>query len=526
LFLLKTCAKNNQIERPEKKTLTRDLSKPVPKAVATGYHDPNQPRRKSLQKNIMMTKTIASLLLTLLISGGSSSALAQKRKSIVDLIVRGGTVVTMDGSRRVIENGGVAIKSGRIVAVGNASEIDRAFAAREIVNAAGKVVIPGLINGHTHVPMVLFRGLADDLDLQEWLTKYIFPAEAKNVTEDFVRVGTRLGLAEMIRGGTTTYCDMYYFEDAIADETFKAGMRGVLGETVIDFPVADNKTNAEAMAYVEKFVGKWKGNALIVPAIAPHAPYTVSEDHLKAVRAFSDRTGAPIVTHISETKREVDDSIKAKGASPVDYLNRIGFLGNRVIAAHMVWPTTEELGLLKRLGVGIVHNPQSNMKLASGVAPVPEMLKENLPVGLGTDGAASNNDLNLWEEMDTAAKLHKLISKDPKVVTAEEAFEMATLRGARALHLEKEIGSIEKGKRADLVIVDQDDLNQMPSYNIYSDLVYATKAADVRTVIVEGRVIMRDRRLLTLNEETIKADARRYRQRIIESLGAKTVPEE
>ncbi|MDX6405167.1 MAG: 5-methylthioadenosine/S-adenosylhomocysteine deaminase [Blastocatellia bacterium] len=473
----------------------------------------------------MMTKIVTSLLVFLFISGAASSAFAQRRKTVVDLIVKGGTVVTMDGNRRVIENGGVAIKSGRIVAVGNTVEIDRAYAAREVIDAAGKVVIPGLINGHTHVPMTLFRGLADDLDLQEWLTKYIFPAEAKNVTEEFVRVGTRLGLAEMIRGGTTTYCDMYYFEDAIADETFKAGMRGVLGETVIDFPVADNKTNEQAMAYVEKFVSRWKGNALIVPAIAPHAPYTVSEDHLKAVRAFSDRTGAPIVTHISETKREVDDSIKAKGASPIDYLNRIGFLSNRVIAAHVVWPSEEELSLLKKIGVGIVHNPQSNMKLASGVAPVPEMLKQDLPVGLGTDGAASNNDLNVWEEMDTAAKLHKLISRDPKVVTAEEAFEMATLRGARALHLEKEIGSLEEGKRADLVIVDLDDLNQTPFYNIYSDLVYATKAADVRTVIVEGRIIMRDRRLLTLNEETIKADARRFRERIVRSLDAKTVPE-
>ena len=444
----------------------------------------------------------------------------------MDLIIRGGTIVTMDGSRRVIESGGIAIKNGRIVAVGTAAELDLNYQSRQVIEAQGKVVIPGLINGHTHVPMTLFRGIADDLDLQEWLTKYIFPAEAKNVTEDFVRVGTRLGLAEMIRSGTTTYCDMYYFEDAIADETFKAGMRGVLGETVIDFAVADNKTNAEAMAYVEKFVSHWKGNALIVPAIAPHAPYTVSEDHLKAVRAFSDRTGAPIVTHISETKFEVDESIKHKGASPVDYLNRIGFLNDRVIAAHMVWPSEEELGLLKKLGVGIVHNPQSNMKLASGVAPVPQMLKMDLPVGLGTDGAASNNDLNLWEEMDTAAKLHKLISKDPKVVTAQEAFEMATIRGARALHLEKEIGSIEKGKRADLVIVDLDDLNQTPYYNIYSDLVYATKAGDVRTVIIEGRVVMRDRRLLTLNEETIKADARKYRERIVRSIGIKTLPED
>src|SRR5262245_2054874 len=298
----------------------------------------------------MRMKIIA---LGLLISFAQSMTMAQRRKTNVDLIIRGGTVVTMDGSRRVIENGGVAIKGGRIVAVDDTADIDRQYAGREVINAAGKVVIPGLINGHTHVPMTLFRGIADDLDLQEWLTKYIFPAEAKNVTEDFVRVGTRLGLAEMIRSGTTTYCDMYYFEDAIADETFKAGMRGVLGETVIDFPVADNKTYEAGLAYSEKFIQKWKGNALIVPAIAPHAPYTVSEDHLKAARALSDRLGSAIVIHISETKREVDDSIKAKGTSPVNYLNRIGFLNDRVIAAHMVWPTEGELGVLKKLGVGI-----------------------------------------------------------------------------------------------------------------------------------------------------------------------------
>jgi 5-methylthioadenosine/S-adenosylhomocysteine deaminase len=368
--------------------------------------------------------------------------------------------------------------------------------------------------------MTLFRGLADDLDLQDWLTKYIFPAEAKNVSEEFVRAGTRLGLAEMIRGGTTTYCDMYYFEDAIADETAKAGVRGVLGETVIDFPVADNKTNAEAMAYVERFVQKWKGHELITPAIAPHAPYTVSEEHLRAAKAFSDRTGAPIVTHISETKREVDDSLKAKGASPVDYLARIGFLGNRVIAAHVVWPNPGELEVLKRADVGVVHNPQSNMKLASGVAPVPKMIEEGLRVGLGTDGAASNNDLNMWEEMDTVAKLHKVFSGDPKVISAEEAFELATIRGAQALHLEKEIGSIEKGKRADLVIVERDSLNQIPLYNIYSDLVYATKASDVQTVIINGKIVMRDRRLLTLDEAAIKRSARAFRDQVSKSLGS------
>src|SRR5947207_2968012 len=394
------------------------------------------------------------LNLLLVFSVLSITTMAQKRKTVVDLIVRGGTVVTMDGSRRVIENGGVAIKGGRIVAVDSTAAIDRNYAAREIVNATGKVVIPGLINGHTHVPMTLFRGLADDLDLQDWLTKFIFPAEAKNVSEEFVRAGTRLGLAEMIRGGTTTYCNMYYFEDAIADETAKAGVRGILGETIIDFPVADNKTNAEAMAYVERFVQKWKGNDLIVPAIAPHAPYTVSEEHLKAVRAFSDRTGAPIVTHISETKREVDDSLRTKGARPVDYLARLGFLSDHVIAAHLVWLNDGDIEILKRLGVGVIHNPQSNMKLASGVAPVPKMMAAGLRIGLGTDGAASNNDLNMWEEMDTAAKLHKVFSGDPKVMSAEEAFAMATIGGAGALHMENLIGSLEVGKRADIDIVD------------------------------------------------------------------------
>ena len=442
----------------------------------------------------------------------------------VDLLVLNGTLVTMDKDRRIIQDAGIAVEHGRIVAVGSSADIVKMYLAPARVDATGKIVIPGLINGHTHIPMTLFRGLADDLDLQEWLTKYIFPAEAKNVTEEFVRAGTRLGLAEMIRGGTTTYCDMYYFEDAIADETAKAGVRGVLGETVIDFPVADNKTNAEAMAYVERFVKKWQGNELIVPAIAPHAPYTVSEEHLKAIRAFSDRTGAPIVTHISETKREVDDSLKAKGARPVDYLSRIGFLDNRVIAAHMVWPSDGEIQILKRDGVGVVHNPQSNMKLASGVAPVPKMMAEGLRVGLGTDGAASNNDLSMWEEMDTAAKLHKLISGDPKVMSAEQAFELATIGGARALHLEKEIGSIEKGKRADIVLVNRDALNQIPLYNVYSDLVYATKASDVETVIINGRVVMRDRRLLTLDEASIKEGARVFREKVIKSLGGPALP--
>jgi 5-methylthioadenosine/S-adenosylhomocysteine deaminase len=444
-----------------------------------------------------------------------------QQKMTVDLLVRGGAVVTMDAQKRVIENGAVAVKDGKIVAVGKFDEIVGRYTAKQTINAEGKAVIPGLINTHTHAPMSLFRGIADDLDLNEWLTKFIFPAEAKNVTEQFVRAGTRLALAEMIRGGTTTFCDMYYFEDAIADETAKAGMRAVLGETIIRFPVADNKTPEEAIAYTERFVNKWRNHKLIVPAFAPHAPYTLTEQHLRTIRASADKLNATVLIHVAETKKEVEDVSKEHGARPVEYLARINFLNDKTIAAHVVFANDNELDILKRLNVGVAHNPQSNMKLASGVAPIPQMLLKDVAVGLGTDGAASNNDLSLWEEMDAAAKLHKVFSGDPKVVSAQQAFEMATTRGARALHLEKEIGSLETGKRADIVIVDLDNLNQIPMYNIYSHLVYATKANDVRTVVIEGKPIMLDRRLLTLDEKVIKAETVAFQRQIVNSLTTK-----
>jgi 5-methylthioadenosine/S-adenosylhomocysteine deaminase len=436
-----------------------------------------------------------------------------------DLLIVGGTVVTMDGRRSVIEDGAVAIKDGSILRVGTRANVTKNLRPKQIIDAKGKVVIPGLINTHTHVPMGLFRGIADDLDLQEWLTQYIFPAEAKNVDEAFVRAGTRLGLAEFIRAGTTTYCDMYYFEDAIADETAKAGVRGVLGETLIDFPAPDNKTFAEAVTYTEKFVKKWQGHQLITPAIAPHAPYTVSEEHLKQTRAMSDRLNAPLIMHLAEAETETEFiQQKHKGIRPIEYAESIGFLSDKLIAAHVIQANEKELDILKKRDVGIAHNPQSNMKLAAGVAPVPLMLKKNMRLGLGTDGAASNNDLSLWEEMDTAAKLHKVFAKDPKVVSAEEVFMMATIGGARALHLEDSIGSIETGKRADIVIVGFTELHQTPFYNVYSSLVYATKSNDVETVVINGKLVMNNRRLLTLNENAIKKDANLYRLKIIKSL--------
>lgn len=466
-----------------------------------------------------MRKTLALkiLVLVLVLDATPSTGQAAER---VDIIIRGATVVTMDGTSHVIENGAVAVKAERIVAVGATSEIVAHYTAARTINAAGKVVMPGLINTHTHVPMVLFRGIADDLVLMEWLQKYIFPAEAKNVDEQFVRWGTRLGCLEMIQGGTTTFVDMYYYESAIAEETAGAGMRAVLGETVLDFPAPDNKTWDAAIAYAEKFIAKWKGHSLITPAIAPHAPYTVSTDHLKQTHSISERLGVPLITHIAEDQAEVKTIQERYGASSVAYLDRIGLLDERVIAAHMVWPTSDDISTLAKRHVGVGHCPQSNMKLAAGAAPVPAMLKAGVAVGLGTDGAASNNDLNLWEEIDTAAKLHKFTSKDPTVINAREALEMATIGGARAIHLDKEIGSLEAGKRADLIIVDLESAHQTPVYNVYSELVYATKASDVETVIINGKVVMQNRRVLTIDERSVRVKANAYRDQVRKSITA------
>jgi 5-methylthioadenosine/S-adenosylhomocysteine deaminase len=471
----------------------------------------------------ILRKYSALFLVLILVFPGYLSAQSRPvRRSVVDLVIVGGTVVTMDGDKRVIENGAVAVKNGEIVAVGTGREVSASYAGRRIINAAGKVVIPGLINTHTHIPMTLFRGLADDLDLQEWLTKHIFPAEAKNVNEEMVRIGTRLGLAEMIRGGTTTFNDMYYFEDAIADETAKAGVRAVLGQTLIDFPAPDYKTFDAALEGTEKFVTKWKGHKLVVPSVAPHAPYTVSQEHLLKSRALADKLGAPIHIHLAEANTETEFiQQNHQGMRPIEYVEKIGFLNDRTIAAHVIQANEKELETLKRIGVGIAHNPQSNMKLAAGVAPLPSMIRMGMRVGLGTDGPASNNDLSLWEEMDTAAKLHKVFTGDPKVASAVEMFEAATIGGARALHMEELIGSLEKGKRADIVIVDFDGLNQTPLYNVYSHLVYATKSNDVRSVIIEGRPVMIDRRLLTLDEGAIKRVANAYHDRIVDSLKGK-----
>jgi 5-methylthioadenosine/S-adenosylhomocysteine deaminase len=437
-----------------------------------------------------------------------------------DLIITGGRVVSMDGSRAIYDDGAVVVKGDTIVAVGPRSDLAAKYTAAQTIDARGKLVLPGFINGHTHVPMTLFRGLHDDVTLNDWLYKYIFPAEKKNVNEEFVRWGTRLAAAEQIRSGVTTFADMYYFEDAVAEETKAAGMRGVLGETFIDFPAPDNKNQTEVLAYTERFLKKWQGDSLIQAAPAPHSIYTCSQKTLQDAAVLARKYHAPILIHVAEMKKEWDDSQKQNGMSPVQYLDKIGVLGPEVVAAHCIFVDEADRRTLAQRQVGCVHNPSSNMMLASGVSPVPEMRAVGVAIGLGTDGpAGSNNDLDLMEEMDLAAKLAKITKMDPLALNARAVVEMATIEGARALHMDKEIGSLEAGKKADLILISLDEPNAVPMYDVYAQLAYALKASDIESVIIGGRVVMRDRKPLTVNEPEVLAKAREYRKVVAASLG-------
>jgi 5-methylthioadenosine/S-adenosylhomocysteine deaminase len=343
------------------------------------------------------------------------------------------------------------------------------------------------------------------------------------VTPDFVNWGTKLGVLEMLRGGITTYADMYYFEDVVARVTKDAGMRGVLGETIIDFPAPDNKTPAEALAYTQKYLNQWKGDPLIIAAVAPHSIYTCSEKTLQDAAALARRNGAPILIHIAEAQFELEQSREKHGATPVAYLERAGILGPDVIGAHCIWVDQADIATLAHFNVGCINNPSSNMKTAAGVMPVPEMLAAGEPIGLATDGAASNNNLDLFEEMDLAAKLQKVARMDPRALPAKQVVEMATINGARALHLEKIIGSLETGKQADLILVDIGAPHDTPMYDVYSELVYASKATDVRTVVIAGHIVMRDRRMLTLDEKEILAKAEEYKKKVTSSLAVAPV---
>ena len=434
--------------------------------------------------------------------------LSARQATEVSLIVANGIVITVDGTRRILNPGSVAINGTQIVAVDTPAAISARYRSANTIDATGKVVMPGLINTHTHAAMVMFRGLGNDLNLMDWLQKYIFPAEAKTVSPEFVRVGTRLALLEMIQSGTTTFADMYYFEEEVAKVTKAAGMRGVLGQTVIEFPVADAKTPADALARTEAFAKQFEHDELITPSIAPHSVYTLDAKTLTAVSQLAKRLMIPIQIHLAETQAEIGRSQERHQMRPVAILERLNFWAPTTIAAHGVWINDDEITLLKQREVGIAHNPESNMKLSSGTAPVMKYRQAGVSVGIGTDGAASNNDLDMFEAMRQAAFQQKLVSMDPTAITAAEALEMGTLGGARALGRGQRLGSLEVGKLADLIIVGMSKARQQPLYDPISQIVYASRGDDVETTIVNGKVLMRDRKVLTMDEAAVLRDAR------------------
>jgi len=437
----------------------------------------------------------------------------------VDLVLQGGTVVTMNSSGDVWEQGAVAVRGREIVAVGPADEVAPAYEADSVLDCAGQAVIPGLVNAHTHIPMSLLRGMADDLRLDVWLLGYMMPVERDFVGPDFCRWGTLLSCAEMIRSGTTCFCDMYYFTDVVAEAVAAVGMRAILGETILKFPSPDAVSYDQSLAYTGEFIERWRAHDLIVPSVAPHAPYTITVEILQASAALARRYDVPLLTHFSETAEEVEESRRLHGQTPVEYAHSLGLLEAKVVAAHCVHVAEPEMRLLARKRVGVSHNPTSNLKLASGVAPVLRMRQAGVVVGIGTDGPGSNNDQDMFEEMRLAALLAKGVSYDPMALPAREAFAMATIEGARALRLDRLVGSLEPGKRADIAVVDLQGPHLAPRYSlspnsIYSQLVYAAKGSDVRHVLVNGRFLMRDQELLTLNEGEVLAEAREIGARI------------
>jgi 5-methylthioadenosine/S-adenosylhomocysteine deaminase len=454
----------------------------------------------------------------LLVVAAAAALDAQQSPRAISLVVIGGTVITQDAEHTVLSPGSVAIDGTRIVAVDRPEAVAAGYRAAATVDAHEHIVLPGLINTHTHAPMVLYRGLADDLALMEWLQKYIFPAEARTVTPEFVRIGTRLAALEMIESGTTTYADMYYFEEEIARVTRAAGLRAVLGQTIIQFPVADAKTPAEGVARAERFITSFKDDSLITPAVAPHAMYTNDRTTLLACADLARRWRAPMLIHLAETDDEVRLSRQQHQATPAAYLETIGFWTPVTVAAHGIWVTEEDIAILKRHAVGVAHNPESNMKLASGAAPITKYLAAGIPVGLGTDGAASNNDLDMFEAMRQASLLAKHATRDPTALPAQTVLDMATVGGAKVLGMDRLIGSLEPGKRADLITVSTAQARQTPMYDPVSHLVYVTRGDDVRTTIVNGKVLMNGRQLRTLDRPAVIAEANRTADKVREAV--------
>jgi 5-methylthioadenosine/S-adenosylhomocysteine deaminase len=433
----------------------------------------------------------------------------------IDLIIEGDYVVTMDDDGNVIADGAVAIDGGLIIAMGSADEINAQYTANGHLPGDNRIVMPGLVNGHSHAAMTLLRGVADDLALLDWLVNYIFPAEVEFVDAEFVRIGTELACWEMIRGGTTTFVDMYYYPEIVAQVVESCGLRAFVSATVIDQRSPDAENAADSLKKGMAFIDNWKGrNDRIMPIFGPHANYTLNVEQLVATRAAADDAGIPISIHMSESPYELEYSKQNYGMTSIELFESIGFLDGPTIGAHVVWPTEAEIGILAERKVGVIHNPTSNMKIASGISPVTDMLNAGVLVGLGTDGAASNNDLDMWEEMRLAALLQKVDKMDPEVLSASTVLRMATSGGAEAVGLSDKIGMLSVGMRADVIQVSFDDVHFVPTYDVISHLVYVADEQDVASVTVDGKLLMRDGEFLTINTKRVAKEATEIAARI------------
>ncbi len=433
----------------------------------------------------------------------------------IDLIVEGDYVITMDGDATVHRDSAVAIDAGLIVAIGPAAGIHASYTAVETLPGNNRIVLPGLINGHSHAAMTLLRGVADDLALMDWLNNYIFPAEVEFVDAAFVRIGTELACWEMIRGGTTTFVDMYYYPDIIAEVVESCGMRAFVSATVIDQRSPDAEGATDSISKGMEFINRWKGrNSRIMPIFGPHANYTLDAEQLRATREAANEAGIPISIHMSESPYELEYSKKTYGMTTIKLFESIGFLDGPTIGAHVVWPTDEEIPILVERKVGVIHNPTSNMKIASGISPVTKMLQAGVRMGLGTDGAASNNDLDMWEEMRLASFLQKVDQMNPEVLSASTVLNMATRGGAAAIGLGGVVGDLVTGRKADVIQVSFDDVHFVPTYDVISHLVYVADEQDVVSVIVDGKLLMREREMLTIDTTRVASEARALASRI------------
>jgi len=448
-------------------------------------------------------------------------AVRDKPRQQIDLIIEGDYIVSMGVDGTVYKDAAIAVDNGLIIAIAAASEISSAYQSAKTLQGEDRIVMPGLINGHSHAAMTLLRGVAEDLALLDWLNNYIFPAEVKFVDADFVRIGTELACWEMIRGGTTTFVDMYYYPDITARVVESCGMRALLSATVIDQRSPDAENAADSLARGLEFIDRWKGkNSRITPVFGPHSNYTLNADQLRTVRDAAIDAGVAINIHMSESPYEVQQSKANYGMTSIELFDSIDFFDAPTIGAHVVWPTDAEISILAERKVGVIHNPTSNMKTAAGIAPVTKMLQAGVRIGLGTDGAASNNDLDMWEEMRLAALLQKVDQMDPEVMPANTVLTMATRGGAEAIGLGDTIGTLAVGKRADIIQVSFDDVHFVPTYNVISHLVYVADEQDVISVVVDGKVLMKDKEILTIDTERVKKEATELAARIKTALNA------